>query len=94
MSQAVVTLSADDLDDLDRAILDVLKEGRGTGEPWGIATPTVVREQLKDQGYPDVPVRQTINNRMLVMAAGSILENRYKKGEYKFLNDPREESDE
>lgn len=85
-------LDAEDLDELDRAILDFLKEGRDSGEPWGIGTPTVVRAALKDRGWSEdeLPVRQTINNRMKDMALADVLENRYEKGEYRFLDDPRD----
>jgi len=86
-------LDADDLDELDRAILDYLQDGREAGEPWGIATPAVVRAALKDGDWTEqrLPVRQTINNRMKDMALAGHLENRFGKGEYVFLSDPRSE---
>lgn len=82
-------MDADDLDDLDRAILDCLLEGRDEDKPWGVATPTVVRAALDDRGF-DVPKRQTINNRMKRMELAGHLDNRYDKGEYVFVSDPRE----
>lgn len=85
-------MDADDLDELDRAILDFLKENRESGVPWGIATPAVVKAALEDRWDEEtVPTRQTINNRMRLMEAGEHLENRYGKGMYVFRNDPREE---
>lgn len=88
-----VPLDADDLDTLDRSILDYLQEGRDEGEPWGIATPAVVRDALKERGWSEdeLPVRQTINNRMKDLALAGHLENRFGKGEYVFRSDPRDE---
>jgi len=85
-----VPLDSEDLDELDVAILDVLKEGRDDGRPWGIATPAVVLAALEDQGYTDLPVRQTINNRMARLELAGHLDNRFDKGEYVFVDDPRE----
>ena len=86
-----VPLDADDLDSLDRAILDYLQEGRDDGEPWGIATPAVVRAALEERGFENVPVRQTINNRMRKLELAGHLQNRHDKGEYVFLTDPRDD---
>lgn len=82
-------MDADDLNDIDRAILDYLTDGRNDDGPWGIATPVVVHAALKARGV-DVPVRQTINDRMKRMELAGHLENRYGKGEYVFVSDPRE----
>lgn len=87
---ANVPLDAEDLDELDRAILDYLQQGRAEGEPWGIATPAVVLAALEEGDYTDVPVRQTINNRMRRLEIAGHLENRFGKGEYVFVDDPRE----
>lgn len=85
------TMDADDLDALDRAILDYLKEGRTEeGQPWGIASPALVRAALVDRGV-DVPARQTINNRMKRMELAGHLRNLHGKGTYEFVSDPREE---
>ncbi|NUC75035.1 MarR family transcriptional regulator [Haloterrigena sp. SYSU A558-1] len=89
--QQHVPLEADDLDSLDRAILDYLQEGRDEGEPWGIATPAVVRAALEDGDFGDVPVRQTINNRMRKLELAGHLRNRHDKGEYVFVSDPRDD---
>lgn len=94
MGNAVgVALSAEDLDELDRAILDYLKEGRDECGPWGMATPIVARTALEHRGV-DVPVRQTVNNRMTRLALAGHLENRFDKGVYVFVSDPREDCDE
>lgn len=90
-NSADVALDAGDLDDLDEAILDFIQEGRYEGEPWGVATPAVVREALQERGFEDVPVRQTINNRMRKLELAGHLENRFGKGEYEFRSDPRQE---
>lgn len=87
-----VPLSANDLDELDRAILDYLQEGRDESGPWGIATPIIVRTALKERGM-DVPVRQTVNNRMVRLALAGHLENRFDKGEYVFVSDPRDDAE-
>lgn len=89
-------MEPEDLDELDEAILDYLKEGRESGEPWGRGTPAVVRARLKKRGWTeeDLPLRQTINNRMKNMALAGHLVNIEDKGEYEFDNDPREENDE
>lgn len=83
------TMDEDDLDELDEAILNYLLEGRDEGEPWGVATPAVARAALRDKGV-SVPSRQTINNRMKRMELAGHLENRFGKGEYTFVDDPRD----
>ena len=86
-----ITVDASDLDDLDKAILDTLQEGRDTpDEPWGIATPSLIHDILKDQGH-DV-VRQTINNRMKRLELAGHLDNVRGKGVYKFQSDPRDDT--
>lgn len=82
-------MDEDDLDKLDRAILDYLQEGSGEGEPWGRASPALVRAALADRGF-DVPTRQTINNRMKRMELAGHLENLHDQGIYAFVDDPRE----
>lgn len=84
-----VPLDPSELDDLDRAILEFLEDGRDAGEPWGIATPAVILAELEERGFDDLPVRQTINNRLKRMAYAGHLENRHGKGEYKLVDDPR-----
>lgn len=86
-----VPYGPEDFDDVDEAILDVLTEGREEDEPWGIATPKVVHEKLAERGFEQLPARTTINSRMGRLADGDFLENLYDSGEYKLLEDPRED---
>lgn len=92
--QEGVPLAPDELDDLDRAILDYLLEGRDEGEPWGKATPSEVYRALDDRGRLAElgdPVRQTVQNRIQRMALAGHLENKYDTGSYEFVSDPRSE---
>lgn len=82
-------MNADDLDDLDRAILDYLQREPSCEKGWGMATPSLVHAVMKDE-RGDVPVRQTINNRMKRLELAGHLENPYDKGVYRFVSDPRE----
>lgn len=86
-----VPLEPSELDELDHAILVILTEGRDDGEPWGIRTPAVVLSELEARGFDDLPVRQTINNRMKRLSLAGHLENLHGKGEYKLVDDPRQE---
>ena len=88
-----VALDADDLDELDAAILDYMLENRPT-EPWGKATPSEVYRALEERGTLDElgnPVRQTIQNRIARLALAGHLENKYDTGSYEFVSDPRDE---
>lgn len=85
-----VPLDEDDLDWLDVAILDFLRRGKYANNPWGIATPAVVRAYLVEELGKDIPTRQTINNRMRKLELAGHLENRYGKGEYVYVDDPRD----
>jgi len=92
-----VPLSADDIDELDSAILDYFLQGRNDGDPWGKATPTEVFRGLGDQEKLSElgnPVRQTVQNRIQRLALAGHLENKYDTGCYKFRTDPRNNSDE
>lgn len=65
-------------------ILNLMKEGRNDGEPWGHTTPAHVREELDiDQGNESFHLRQLHN-------AGWIY--RVTRGFYRFAEDPREEN--
>jgi hypothetical protein len=94
MSQAEhVPLDADDLDDLDRAILNYFLEGR-PDEPWGKATPSEVHRALDDDGTLEEvgnPVRQTVQNRIQRLALAGHLQNQYDTGSYRFVSDPRDD---
>lgn len=94
MSKAeTVPLDPEDLDWLDEAILDYLRRGQYSGEPWGIATPAVVRAHLVEELNDTIPTRQTINNRMRKLEIAGHLKNRFDKGEYELISDPRYDDD-
>jgi hypothetical protein len=88
-----VSLSPDDIDDLDGAILDYFLEGR-PHDPWGKATPSEVYRALDERGTLAElgnPVRQTVQNRIQRLALAGHLENKFDTGSYAFISDPREE---
>ena len=63
-------------------ILDLLKEGRNKGNPWGYTTPAHVREKLDiEEGNESFHLRQ-------LTSAGWI--QKVNRGFYKFVEDPRE----
>lgn len=69
-------------------VLDVLKDGRSTSNPWGFITPSRVAERY------DVP-RQRINEAVgRLEAAGWITQvterDQEIRGLYEFVEDPRE----
>lgn len=87
-----VSLSPDDIDDLDAAILDYFLEGRDQGKPWGKATPSEIYRALDERGTLNEvgnPVRQTVQNRIKNLALAGHLENKYDTGSYEFVSDPR-----
>lgn len=89
-----VPLSADDVDDLDAAILDYFT-ARDGDEPWGKATPSEVYRALDEQGILDEvgnPVRQTVQNRIQRLSLAGHLENKYDTGCYEFVSDPRDDA--
>lgn len=88
-----VTLSAMDVDELDRTILDYFLEGRNDNEAWGKARPSEVYRALDARGPLDDlgnPIRQTFQNRIQRLALAGHLENKYDTGSYEFISDPRE----
>jgi hypothetical protein len=69
--------------DAEEAILDLMREGRDDGAPWGYTTPAHVRETLNiDEGNESFHLRQ-------LQSAGWI--RRVARGFYEFVGDPREE---
>lgn len=63
-------------------VLDVLKAGQDTGEPWGRVTPLYVREETgMDKGNVEYYLRQ-------LATAGWV--RRLAQGLYEFVEDPRE----
>jgi hypothetical protein len=63
-------------------ILELMQEGRESGDPWGHTTPAHIRNELDiDQGNESFYLRQLTN-------AGWI--RRIDRGFYEFVEDPRE----
>jgi len=81
---ASVTLSPDQLNDLDRSLLDLLQEGR--------LTPTLARKQLVERSLTDVS-RQYVNRRLKRLAEHEHIENILDTGVYELVDDPRETED-
>ncbi|UIP00323.1 ArsR family transcriptional regulator [Halobaculum sp. CBA1158] len=86
-AQSIDEMDADDLTRTDRAILDVLKEGRGGDEPWGIAT----KGRLVDE--TDFSRNSVYNRLEILQAAGHVKLIHEGTREFKFVDDPREEVD-
>lgn len=69
--------------DNDEKVLEVLKDGRNQGEPWGRANPVWVTEQTGlEKGNAEFSLRS-------LRDAGWI--QRVARGLYEFVEDPREE---
>ncbi|WP_265110759.1 helix-turn-helix domain-containing protein [Halosolutus halophilus] len=68
--------------DRQEAILDVLKEGREEGIPWGYANPKRLEEELDTR-------RQYINRALQGLIDAGWIE-KVNRGLYRFVNDPRE----
>lgn len=81
---APVTLASDQLNDLDRSLLDLLQEGR--------LTPTLARKLLAERALADVS-RQYVNRRLKRLAEHEHIENILDTGVYQLVDDPREDSD-
>ncbi len=64
------------------AILNVLKEGRETGEPWGYANPKRLEERLD--------IRKQYINRALKGLVDAGWVEKENRGLYRFVADPRE----
>lgn len=64
-------------------ILDVLKEGREEGEPWGYANPKRLEKELEVR-------RQYVNRALRGLVDAGWVEN-VNRGLYRFVEDPREE---
>ena len=74
-----MTLTEDQLNDLDEKILDVLTDGR--------ATPTLIKMILEDRGTE--VSRQYINQRMKRLSEHDHIENLFDTGVYELVIDPR-----
>ena len=64
------------------AILNVLKEGRETGEPWGYANPKRLEEKIN--------IRKQYINRALKGLVDAGWVEKKNRGLYRFVADPRE----
>lgn len=81
-------MKADDLTETDEAILNVLKRGRDSGEPWGIAT----KGRLVDETGKS---RNSVYNRLEVLdAAGHVELVHAGTREFQFVSDPRDNESE
>jgi len=74
-----MTLTEDELNELDEKILDVLTDGR--------ATPTLIKKILEDRGVE--VSRQYINQRMKRLSEHDHIENLFDTGVYELVIDPR-----
>lgn len=75
-----MSLTPEQLNDVDDLILDVLADGR--------ATPTLVQQCLSADG--DDFSRQYLNMRMKRLAEHDHIENLFDTGVYELVDDPRE----
>ena len=75
-----VTLTEEDLNETDEAVLEILSEGR--------ATPQLVREELKDSGKE--VTRQYVSQILKRFNEHNHVENLYDTGVYELVEDPRE----
>ncbi|MWG36534.1 MarR family transcriptional regulator [Halomarina oriensis] len=72
--------------DSEEKALEVLKEGRGTGNPWGRVSPLLVRERADvKKSTAEYALRQ-------LRTAGWVTQP--VEGMYEFVGDPREVCDE
>lgn len=83
MRDQIIGPMPDGLNDADRAILDLLQEGRGEDEPWGKDLPNNIADEL---GYS----RQYVQNRLQLLEAYGYVENA-GGGLYVFREDPRDD---
>ena len=74
-----MTLTEDELNDLDEKILNVLTDGR--------ATPTLIKIILEERGTE--VSRQYINQRMKRLSEHDHIENLFDTGVYELVIDPR-----
>ena len=70
-------------DERQDAILDVLKEGRDEGRPWGYANPKRLEERIDTR-------RQYINRALKGLVDAGWVE-KVNRGLYRFVADPRED---
>lgn len=84
VQEAQRDMDADDLTRTDRAILDVLKRGRGEDEPWGMATKGYL---VDETGFS----RNSIYNRLEVLEQAECVREVHDPTRlFAFVDDPRE----
>lgn len=77
-------MNADDLTRTDRAILDVLKKGKDSPEPWGIATKGMLVDETSFS-------RNSVYNRLEVLREAGCVELIHGPTRvFKFVMDPRD----
>lgn len=77
-------MDADDLTRTDRAILDVLKRGKGQDEPWGMATKGMLVDETDFS-------RNSVYNRLEVLKEAGHIEIVHEATRlFKFISDPRD----
>jgi DNA-binding MarR family transcriptional regulator len=69
-------------DEHQEAILNILKQGREEGQPWGYANPKRLQTQLE--------IRKQYINRSLRSLVDAGWVERVNRGLYRFVSDPRE----
>lgn len=78
-------MDADDLTQTDQAILDVLKQGRGGDEPWGLGTKGYLVDKTEFS-------RNSIYNRLEILEAHGHIELVHGPTRlFAFVDDPRDE---
>ena len=73
-----------DPDERQEAILEILKDGRDEGQPWGYANPKRLENRLE--------IRKQYINRSLSGLVDAGWVEKVNRGLYRFVTDPREES--
>lgn len=79
-----ITMVNEDFQPSDRqeTILDILKEGRDEGQPWGYANPKRLEERIDTR-------KQYINRGLKGLVDAGWIE-KANRGLYRFVEDPRE----
>lgn len=81
-------IDPDDLRAIDEELLDILQDGRGSGEPWGYITPGRAQERLREDYDHGVEV-QYVQQRLDYLRSHGHVE-KAGRGVYRFVDDPRE----
>jgi len=78
-----MTLTPEDLREVDELLLDFLREGR--------VTPVYARERLVDDGHRESITEQYCGQRLQRLVEHEHVQNLYETGLYELLEDPRRE---